>query len=112
MSLARLMNQPLTIQKMGGSALDEYGNASPAALGAPLSAVGYLEQSQSIETLNDRDTVVSMWVAYLPAGSNIGPFDRINFNGQKFEVKGEPWQVYNPRTQAVSHLQMELTVVK
>ena len=112
MSLARLMNQPLTIQKVGGSAVDEYGNAIAGAVGAPISVLGYLEQSQTVETLEDRDTVVSKWVAYLPAGSNVGAFDRINFNGQSFEVDGEPWQVYNPRTQAVSHLQMNLTVVK
>lgn len=111
MSLARLMNQPLTIQKVGGSAVDEYGNHIAGAFGAPIATVGYLAQRQTVETLNDRDTVVSTWEAFLPADSNIGPFDRINFNGQTFEVNGEPWQVYNPRTQAVSHLQMALTVV-
>jgi len=112
MSLARLMNQPLTIQKVGGSAVDEYGNAKPGALGAPVATVGYLEQKQTVETLNDRDTVVSTWVAYLPATTDISAFDRINFQSQSFEVNGEPWHVYNPRSQAVSHLQMELTVVK
>lgn len=112
MSLARLMNQPLTIQKVGGTAVDEYGNAIAGALGSPIPAVGYLAQRQTVETLNDRDTIVSTWEAFMPAGSNIGAFDRINFNGQSFEVSGEPWQVYNPRTQTVSHLQMSLTVVK
>ena len=112
MTIARLMNQPLTIQKVGGSSVDEYGNALSAALGAPISSLGYLEQKQTVETLNDRDTIVSTWVAYLPADANIAAFDRINFQSQSFEVSGEPWHVYNPRTQAVSHLQMDLTVVK
>lgn len=111
MSLARLMNQPLTIQKVGGSAVDEYGNAIAGALGSPIATVGYLEQKQTVETLNDRDTIVSTWVAYLPANSGIAAFDRINFNGQSFEVSGDPWQVYNPRAGAVSHLQMDVTVV-
>jgi len=112
MSVLNLMVQPLTISKIGGGTLDEYGNTVPSALGAPVSAKGFLEQTDSVETLNDRDTVVSSWKVFLPSGTDVDAFDRINFGGQVFEVDGEPWQVFNPRTGAVSHLEAKLKVVK
>lgn len=112
MSVLNLMVQPLTISKIGGGTLDEYGNTVPSPLGSPVAVKGYLEQTQSIESLNDRDTVVTAWKVFLPAGTDIDAFDRINFNGQVFEVDGEPWSVYNPRTGAASHLEANLQVVK
>lgn len=111
MSLQRLLNQPLTIQPMGASGVDEYGDAIPASLGDPVPAVGYLDQQSSVEHLNDRDTVVSQWVCYLPAGTAIGHLDHINFESQTFQVDGEPNSAYNPRTHQVSHIVCKLVVV-
>ena len=112
MSVFNLMVQPLTISKIGGSTLDAYGNTVPSPVGAPVAVKGYLEQSESVETLNDRDTVVSTWQVFLPAGTNVNAFDRVGFNGQTSEVDGAPWQVFNPRTGAVSHIQAKLKVVQ
>lgn len=111
MSLSNLLRQPLTITKIGGGTLDEYGNTVPAPLGSPVSAVGYLEQVDSVETLNDRDTVVSSFQAWLPTGTDVSAFDRITFDSQTFEVDGEPWQVFNPRTGVQSHIIAKLKVV-
>lgn len=111
MSLNNLMRQPLTIQKIGAGT-DEYGNTVPAALTSPVATVGYLEQVDSIETLNDRDTVVSGFQAWLPTGTDVSAFDRLNFGAQTFEVDGEPWQVFNPRTGVQSHIQAKLKVVE
>jgi hypothetical protein len=110
MSLSKLLNQSLSIIKMGGTAVDEYGNAVPAQTSS-ISTVGYLEQHDSVETLNDRDTIVSTFKAYFPAGTNIAALDRVLFGSQTFEVDGEPWVVYNPRTRAVSHIDTKLKVV-
>jgi hypothetical protein len=91
--------------------LDEYGNQIPGDVSV-ITIVGYLEQMESVETLNDRDTIVSSWHAYLPAGTDVNAFDRIVFGGQTFEVDGAPWQVYNPRVTSVSHIQAKLKVVQ
>ena len=112
MSLANLMSQPLTIQKIGGGVLDEYGNTVASALGSPVAAVGYLELTESIENLNDRDTVVSSFQAWLPAETDVTAFDRLNFGSQSFEVDGEPWHVFNPRTGVSSHIICKLKVVQ
>lgn len=105
-----LLTQPVSVQKIDGST-DEYGNTIAHANGAAVTTVGYLEQKDSVETLNDRDTVVSSWVAWLPAGTDVGAFDRLNFSGQVFQVDGAPWLAWNPRTAAVSHIECKLKVV-
>lgn len=111
MSLARLMNQPLTIQQVGVAGVDQYGDEQAANIGAPVAVVGYLDQQTSIEHLNDRDTVVSQWQCFLPAGTAVGHLDFINFQSQKFQVDGEPNTAYNPRTRQVSHVVCKLVVV-
>lgn len=111
MTLFRLMTQALTVQTMGPTTVDAYGNAVVGALGAPVAVSGFLEQKDTIEFVDARQTTVSKWTVYLPATTAIHPMDYINFNAQRFQVEGEPWHVYNPRTQAVSHIQCKLTVV-
>jgi hypothetical protein len=110
MTLAHLLNQPLTIQTMGGTTTDEYGNTVLAPAGDPVPGVGLLDQKDTIEFLNGRQTVVTKWKAFLPAGTVIGATDYINFDAQKFQVDGEPWPVYNPRTRQVSHIECTLVV--
>ena len=111
MSLARLLNQPLTIQKRGGTVTNVYGDTELGSVGAPVAVKGYLVQSSSLENMDDRDMVVSRWTAYLPAGTDIGHLDYINFQSQKFQVDGIPEFAYNPRTEAISHIVCQLVVV-
>jgi hypothetical protein len=111
MSLARLMNQPLTVQALGGAAKDEYGNTVPGPVGSVVPELGFLEQKDTIEYLTDRQTVVSKWKAFLFPDSTVTALAFINFNAQKFQVDGEPWHIYNPRTKSVSHIECKLTVV-
>ena len=111
MSLARLMSQPLTVQAMGPTTQDVYGDWIPGAVGAPVAALGYLEQSTTVEFVLNRDTTVTTWKAYLPASVAITPLSIINFQAQVFQVDGEPWDVWNPRTKAVDHIECKLIVV-
>lgn len=122
MSLSRLMTQPLTVQAMGPTSLDPYGTAIPGPLGAPVAVSGYLEQLSSVEFLLNRDTTVTKWEAWLPtmrwdSGSQtwvplvVTPLSVINYMAQVFQVDGAPWNVFNPRTRAVSHIQCKLIVV-
>lgn len=110
MSIERLLNQPLTIQTVAGTTTDEYGNTVPTPVGAPVAALGYLEQKDTIEFLLDRQTVVSKWKVFLLASAVIGPMDYVNFNAQRFQVDGEPEHLWNPRTKSVSHIECKLTV--
>jgi hypothetical protein len=130
MSINRLMNQPLTIQTVGVTGTDSYGNVTTGPVGSPVATVGYLDQKDTIEYLLNRDTVVSKWIAFLPSSSitdtfnvlftdifgtigstPIGPLDYINFGTQQFQVEGEPHHVFNPRTRSVSHIECKLIEV-
>ena len=112
MSLARLLNQPLLWHQNSTATTDRYGNTLAADTGAPVTVYGFLEQSESVETVLDRDTTVTKWELFLPAGTAVTALDRIGFNGQLFEVDGAPWSVYNPRTREVSHVKAHLKVVE
>lgn len=111
MSINHLLTQTLSLQTVGPATTDDYGNTVPGALGAPVTVRGYLEQTTTTEYLDARQTTITQWQAYLPAGTAIHPVDFITYGGQKFQVDGEPWQVYNPRTSAVSHVQCKLVAV-
>ena len=110
MSVRSLMNQPLVVSPVGGTATDVYGNWVASDLGS-FAEQGYLEQKDTIEYLDDRQTVVSRWTAYLRPESAVTALAHISFNSQTFQVDGEPWHVYNPRTKAVDHIECKLTAV-
>lgn len=111
MSLRQLLSQPLLVQTVGAVSLNSYGDEVPGVLGAPVAVLGYLEQVSTVETLLDRDTVVSKWKGHLPASTVIGHLDYITFQSQKFMVTGAPHHAFNPRTRTVSHIECELVVV-
>jgi len=115
MSLQKFLNQQFYIHKNSTTGKDEYGNTTYSDSGVVTPVLGYmehyLEQSNSVENLEDRDTVVTGWNAWLPADADITAFDRLVFDGRTFEVDGEPWKAYNPRTASVSHVVVHLKVV-
>lgn len=111
MSVQGLMNQPLTVQGMSQTATDGYGDPITTPAGDPVVESGYLEMSTTTEYQVDRETTVTKWKAFLQAGTTAGPLSYINFEAQKFQVDGLPWQVYNPRTRQVSHIECNLVVV-
>lgn len=110
MSILALMNQPLTVQTVAGTTTDVYGNSVPTPVGSPVAAVGYLEQRDTVEVVLNRDTTISKWTVAFPAATVIGAWDYVSSNNQKFQVDGEPWQVFNPRTKTISHIQCKLIV--
>lgn len=111
MSITRLMTQPLTVQAMGPTVQDVYNDWVPGAIGDPVPVLGYLEQSTSVEFLLNRDTTITTWKAFLPAGTLVTPLSLVNFGEQVFQVDGAPWSAYNPRTKVVSHIECKLVVV-
>lgn len=111
MTVGRLMNQPLTVQKVGPATQNAYGDWIPGDVGASVATTGFIAQESSTEYLVNRDTTVTLWKAFLPAGTDIGHLDYINYQGQKFQVDGEPYHVWNPRTRAEAFIECKLVVV-
>lgn len=111
MPILQLMSQALTVQPVGATSLDKYGDTVLGPVGEPVPELGFLEQKDTVEYLVNRDTVVSKWHATLNAKSVVTALSFINFEGQQWQVDGEPWHVFNPRTRQVSHIECKLTVV-
>lgn len=109
MSVTQLMTQPVVVQPMTPGVSDDYGNTPTTPLGNPVEEFGYLDQKDTIEYLNDRDTVVTKWKAFLHPDSVVTALAVLDFQGQTFQVDGDPYHVYNPRTRMVSHIEVTLT---
>ena len=109
MSVRQLMTQAVIVQPMGPSTEDAYGNTVQGAVGSPVDELGYLDQKDTVEYLNDRDTIVTKWKAFLHPDSVVTSFATLTFGGQLFQVDGAPYPVYNPRTRLVSHIECTLT---
>lgn len=109
MTLARLLTQPLIVYPAAKST-DAYNN-EVVGLGSGIPVNGLIQQVTTTEFVNDRDTSVTQWAAFLPAGTDIGPLYQIGYESQLFQVTGEPERVWNPRIAQVSHIETKLTEV-
>lgn len=106
-----MMTQPVTVQPAAYSTVDEYGNSVLGPQGVAVAETGFLDQRGTVEYLNGRDTVVTNWKAFLHPDSVVTALATITFNGQTFQVDGEPYHVFNPRTRMFSHIECTLTVI-
>jgi hypothetical protein len=107
-TLAALLNRPLTIVAPGART-DDYGNPVPDwdnPIRIP--ALGYLEQTTAVEITLDRDTVISDWLLVVPVGTAINTLDQVDVDGITYEVVGAPWPADNPRLRVVDHIEARL----
>jgi hypothetical protein len=105
MTLAGLLNQPLTIQRRGVVSTDpDYGNDVPGTT-STVATVGYVEQTVATEIIVDRETYVTDWLVVLPAGTAVDASDRIVHGSKTLEVIGSPHEAWNPRRAMVSQVE-------
>lgn len=107
MSLAALLNRPMTLVQRGMSSdVDEFGNVVPVETLVPI--VGELQQTRMDEPLGSGELSDTHWILFVPAGTPLGTGDAIVADGQVYELVGDPWQARNPRTQVASHIECRL----
>lgn len=108
MSLRRLLTQEATVVSRPFAGVDEYGNPTMG----PEVRVAYparLEQTGSEEITTDRDTVISDWRIFFPPEAVISALDRVEVEGEAFEVVGRPARQRTPR--GLHHVEARLRVV-
>lgn len=104
MTLAALLNQPVTItRRLRGASTDRFGNEIPDEQFE--TTVGELQQRQSTEPAGEGETAASDFLLILPAGTDLTTADIVTVDGQDYQVTGDPWRARNPRTQTYSHVQ-------
>lgn len=107
MSLAALLNRPLTIiQRSDAGAEDEYGNPVPTE--AAVEVVGELQQIRRDEPGDQGEMSRTDWLLILPAGTSIDTGDAVICDGFIYEVVGDAERLRNPRTQEFSHVECTL----
>lgn len=111
MSLARLMDQPITILHAPTAANRYGGNDLDWANATTTDTVCWVNDIASTEVVDGRDALVSHWHLYLPAGTAITGKDRVRIDGQLYEVDG-PISTASRPGKGVHHLECHLLLVK
>lgn len=101
--LAELINRTCTITT--GVEADDFGIDPAPAPGAVVTTVCELQQRNRTEPGDSGEVSVSDWVLFLLPDETITTADRIEVDGEVFEVVGEPWVARNPISQADSHIE-------
>lgn len=104
------MRQTVTVVTTSGTK-DAYGNTKRADA-ASVDVLGFVDQTVSYEAPVDRDTIQTLATAYLPAGTVVGPFDHLIFQGRTFQVEGLPHLIANARTGAIHHVEVACKEVR
>lgn len=104
MSLLGLLSETVEVVRYTATT-DAYGNTVPGAE-QRTSYPARLEQLRTEEVVLDRDTVITDWRVFLPAGADVTPYDRIAGRGHLFEVVGLPAPQMSPR--GAHHLEVQL----
>jgi hypothetical protein len=103
--LANRLRRQVTIQHHTESGnTDVYGTDIPTVV--EVNTVGELQQ----RSRDEAEGAISQtdWRLYLPAETPIDTNDVVQIDGQTFEVVGDPWQAFNPRTGEWEHVEVSL----
>jgi len=109
-TIDRLLTRPVIVHhRSQGTVRDEYGNVT-AADTSTTTYKGELQQAGASENLRDRNTLNTDYRLWLPADAVIDANDTVTVGMVTYEVVGQPSQIWNPRTVAVSHIEADLRV--
>ena len=103
MSALDLMTRPCSLIRRSPSGdLDRFGNPKHTELS--VGTVCELQQRQRTEPGDQGELSDTTWTLFLPAGTNVNTGDTIVVD-REYELIGDPWDVWDPGTQAVSHIE-------
>lgn len=79
-----------TVTLIQPPAIDPYGDPVPGSAGEADVPGCYFQPGSSTEQTDQRDTVTTAPLLFLPPGSPIGPASKVRIAGALYEVDGEP----------------------
>lgn len=104
-SFSNLLKRSVTIQRHVESGdTDDYGNDIPTVV--DVKVLGELQQ----RSRDEAEGTVSQtnWVLFLPAKTPIDTNDVVLVDNDAYEVIGDPWQAFNPRTGDYEYVEVSL----
>ncbi len=107
MTSTHLLTQTATMaNRTATGARDVFGD--PTDVETSSTAKCYLYQTTRTEQTAGADLALEEWRIVLEPDARIGAGDGLTVDGVAFEVYGEPWPVFNPRTRRVDHIEATL----
>lgn len=98
MSIAHLAKRPVTYHRHSTSGKDAYGNPQDTWTADASTTNVWLEQTQSTEVTANENTQTSDWLLVDPdPAAGLTGRDRVEVDGDMFEVVGPPHVVHTPR---------------
>lgn len=115
MSIGVLFNQTLTLVRTTGVERSAIGGVSVDTEDR-VDVSGYCEPmlgtTAQRENEANRNTGVSEWRAFLPAGTDVTGWDRVEWGGHTFDITAPPIGIPDPRAGgATHHIEIELREV-
>jgi hypothetical protein len=105
MSLDRLLTIPATVVTRTPSGTDDYGTV--IYTDTTTATTCWLDQTLRRERTED-EVDVERYRAYFRAGVALASRSKVTAVGLTYEVDGPPWEVIDPRTGAVDHIEATL----
>ena len=115
MTIDRLFVPDGVVIVRAATTTDRYGNTVSDWEDTTRTTVdGWVAQTGTDEGVGDRQHVTSTWAVFLPAGTDLEPGDRVEWQGDTFEVHGRPNRARRAgRTRGgVHHVEAELRTVE
>ena len=103
--LANRLKRNVTIRHRSESGIfDIYGSDIPETLETHV--MGELQQ----RSREEEESAISRtnWVLFLPGDTPIDTNDVVRIDTEEFEVVGDPWHAFNPRTGEIEHVECSL----
>lgn len=110
MTLARLMDRTVYLLRTTSTVRDAIGGTS--VVQSSTASKAYLEPTRGTEDLANRNTGVGDWLLVLPADADVTNWDAVEYGTQRFEIVAPPRPMWNPRTHALSHYEVDLQEVQ
>lgn len=106
---ARLMTKPVDLIDRAETGEDAHGQPIYTETTTPKKAYVYQKRTGDRDSGTGRVSILweNYWVA-LPPDTDVTSVDAVRFDGVTYEVVGEPHKQWNPRTQAVEFLELEV----
>jgi hypothetical protein len=110
MDPSRLMTQTATLHHVTETGVDVYNDPTTTETTSTVGCL--LQQRTRIEQTAGGQISTETLVLFLPAGTTVDALAYVTVDGLDYQLDGPPWPAFNPRSQAVSHIEAQVKRVE
>lgn len=111
MSLLSMMTDSVTIVKPA-YITDEFGDTiKDWTTATRINTKGWMSHGSTTEINGGQETSITVWRVYLKDNANVNRFDRIEYDGDTFEIQGKPIKAKRPGS-TTHHIECTLNLIE